>query len=133
LKSSLRVSSTASVISSKLHLAVDGVDHHPPSVGIEAGSASRRLLGGRTHPHAHAHLGPPGWCAVKDDRAEDGHEDDRQNRSATVSATPSQVTTTPAAMSRATTRRTRAGTSRNGSRRPASNRITPTATDTNGW
>ena len=55
------------------------------------------------------------------------------NRSATVRATPSQVTTTPTTMSGATTRRIRGGTSRNESRRPASNRITPTATDTNGW
>ena len=53
--------------------------------------------------------------------------------SATEPATASHVTTRPIDTSFTTTPRILGVTSRNESLSPASNRITPTATDTNGW
>ena len=55
------------------------------------------------------------------------------NSSAAVAATPAHVTSTPIAIRRATVRRTSGAMSRSDSRRPASKRTTPTATETNGW
>ena len=52
---------------------------------------------------------------------------------ATVAVTRSQVRAAPPTTRRATTPRTARGTSSSEGRSPASNRITPTAIDTNGW
>ena len=55
------------------------------------------------------------------------------NSTAVTPVTLSHVINVPTVTSRTTTRRTLGVMSRNDSRSPASNRITPTATDTNGW
>ena len=95
-------------------------------------SSERTRGAGRTNPSSGSTTVGPETTSTAP--MSSGTRSPRSSKSSAVAAQmPAHVTTTPTVTSRPTVRRTSFAISRTERRRPASNRISPTASDTNGW